>query len=158
GGKTEVTMRRVLVERAREDGIYMRGAAVTMEDVHIRDTLDGPGGQGYGMEVLYGAKGTRGTLQANRVVLERNYYASAGVAASDATFERSVFRGMDQAVPAGFGIISLLAPTLEPQNRRATVTLRQSVVQDAQGMAVAAQGSDMILESTVVRDTHRRGS
>lgn len=153
-GAVSATIRDSLVERATVVGVQVIGASVTIERSSIRDTDEtDPGGVGQGLVLQpHPQSGTasHGTLQS--CVLERNHTASIDVLGSTMTVEASVVRSTEPSRLSSRDGVGILA--VADSGLRASLTVRASLVHDNYARGIAALGSDLVVETTHVRDTY----
>src|SRR6185436_50836 len=90
-----LAVRRSLVERCTDTGIFLRGASGTLEQTRVRDTFAGPQPDQYGVGVLaQGDTGTgaRSTLSASSCVVEGTHGVALEAFSADVDAEGSAFR------------------------------------------------------------------
>jgi hypothetical protein len=147
-GPTGITVRRSLIERAREVGMYFSGSNGTVEDVVVRETLPVPMGLGRGIGIDGAAPGVRVTV--TRSLVERNHEIGVYVDGASATLESTVIRNTFPNAPSfvGRGINAQ-----DSGGARASVDVLRSLVERSHEIGVFAEASDVTIEATVVRDT-----
>ncbi|KYF53190.1 hypothetical protein BE08_38670, partial [Sorangium cellulosum] len=152
--RSSLALRASLLERNREAGAFVMGSDATIESTVVRDTVpasDGTGGIGLWIQDdrITNERATL-TLRASRI--ERNHDVGVLVSGSEATIESTVVRGTRQVREdaGGYGVSINNSPTTD---RRSSVTLRSSLVEQNHDVGVVAFGSDVTIEGTVVRDT-----
>ncbi|WP_437630269.1 right-handed parallel beta-helix repeat-containing protein [Sorangium sp. So ce854] len=141
-----------LVERNHEIGIRVSGADAAIESTVVRDTQrnsDGTSGRGIQVqESLDDHEPAKATIRNSLV--ERNHDGGVVVGGADVTIEASVVRDTQLSTgddPTGFGV------GVQPMTARANVTLRTSVLERNHHAAASVIGSDVSIESTILRDT-----
>ncbi|MBW2457300.1 MAG: hypothetical protein JRI68_22520 [Deltaproteobacteria bacterium] len=159
-GRPLVGIQGSLFERNRAISVFGLGAEVIVDATHVRDTLDEIAGvtAGRGLAVENdGDLGTRSSLWVTRSVVERSGDLGIFVGGSDALIETTVVRDVGPAgdKSLGRGIDVARHPvTLD----RGIVTIRQSLVERTQNVGIAAGGSDVVIETTWVREIYPDGS
>jgi len=145
------TLRRSLVERATSHGILMDGATASIDACVVRDTAPEAGGSlGLGIEAEAG-----GSLTVTGAVVERNHDIQLGIIGSDATVDGCVVR---DALPKqldgtdGYGVVAQFY-----EHRAALTALASTFERNATG-AILVEGSDAIVEDTLIRDTRSQAS
>lgn len=153
-----LTLRRVLATANRNVGLSLLGTAATFEDVVAQDTRARPGaGNGPGIEVgIDPYTGRAGDLTLRRGVVQGNERIGIHVHGADATVEEAVVRG---TTLEGEGISAGVSAEDEPAaGRRASLTLRRSLLASNRDVALSVLNSDAWIEDLVVRDTVIRPS
>ncbi|RLB48961.1 MAG: hypothetical protein DRI90_24950 [Deltaproteobacteria bacterium] len=151
-----VTLRGMLLDQNREAGVLVLGSDAIIEGTVVRNTLprasDQLGGVGIAIED-YPDTAEVPSLTLRGMLLEQNHEIGVLVEGSNAIIEGTVVRTtlprtVDQTFGRGISI------QYDPSTaQRASVTLRASLVEQNHDVGVHVNGSDAIIESTVVRDT-----
>ncbi len=148
-----VTLRACVVERNPGFGVRLLGADAVVEATVIRDTLPHPTTQSFGRGIDAMANSNSGDhsdLVLRFSVVERCHSTGVVLWGSQGTIEGSVVRNVSPDLGLakhGFGVS---ASALEME--RSALVLRWSVVELAHEAGVAAFGSDLTVEGTIVRD------
>ncbi|MBI4705771.1 MAG: right-handed parallel beta-helix repeat-containing protein [Deltaproteobacteria bacterium] len=161
GLPASLDVRQSLVERNGGSGVAVTGADATIESTIVRDTVGEPeSGIGVGIWLARNPQnGWPGQAAVRGSVVEGNIWVGVAVYGSRATIESTVVRqtqtlhggedGEDEGI-GGFGIV--IAQSSAPV-WRAAVALRASLVEKNHTAGVAVLGSDVLMSSTIVRDT-----
>ncbi len=173
-GLSDVELRGSLVEANADVGLFVVSADLTVVDSVIRGTLPNPNNQlfGRGIGVQPRCDETSGELNCEDYprsklivrgsVIEQNHDYGLFVSGAEATVEASVVRNtlpcaLDQSSGVGILIQPYCIDTATgPQcdvAGRALATLRGSVVEQNTTMGLSVNGSDAVVERTVVRGT-----
>lgn len=160
GRRAEVTVRASLLERNVDVGVFVTGSDLVMEGSVVRQTEAGPGGlNGFGLWVEQHAATTRArsTARISGSVLERNRGASILVQAADLLLDTTVVR--DTLVSEDNGAVGrALGLESDPETtERANAIVRASVLADSEDSGVHLSGSDLVLESAIIRNTRPGG-
>jgi len=138
---------RSLVESTTEVGVFFT-ESLTIEESVIRGTRSDPvfaGGNGIMVQ-------DDGQLQLLRSVVEENLEFGVYVLGSTAEVESSVLRNTKpQPTTKEYGLGLIDAKNMD--GKRATVTIRSSVVAANASVGIGVVDSDLTLETSVVRDT-----
>jgi hypothetical protein len=150
------SIRRVVSERNRGAGILIVGSDASVEAAVVRGTeFYSNLLAAYGIGIVYDL-GDRSVATVRSSVVEGNHDTGIFIAGSDATIEGTVVRD-SAAAPGepgdGWGI-GVQQDTESEQ--RGIAVVRSSLVARARGVGVVSLGSDLDLQSTVVRDTGPR--
>ena len=152
-GPSSITLRGSLVEQSRNTGVYVFGADATIEESVIRDTQPNAQrlfGRGLGVETN---AGTASTVVMRSSVIERTHENGIYLDGSSLSVEASVIR---DTLPDGNGYFGrgVNARSDGVSGVPATFVLRGSVVAQNGDVGVFAEGSDVTIEDSVIRDTH----
>lgn len=140
----------VLVERARDFGVYALAGTVTLDRSIVRDTRAAGGLRGYGAAAEDKASGKRGRVVVRASVIERNRETGVFAIGSDAIVEGSVVRNTVEADGTAFGAW-VTASTLA--SSRATLSVTDSVFDGLSGAAVYVVESDAEIANTSILRT-----
>jgi hypothetical protein len=152
-GQTAITIRRSLVERAAVIGVHAGGAAVTVEESVVRDTL--PGGalmSGFGISVEPGPTSMAPSfLTVRATVVERSHGVGINALGSSVHVEATEVRDgqLDAAGLFGRGFSVELQPG---SGAPSDLTLSGSVVERNTDGGVFVGASSAVVEDTVLRD------
>ncbi|MGK3987318.1 right-handed parallel beta-helix repeat-containing protein [Sorangium sp. So ce136] len=148
-----LTLRRSLLEQNRKAGMYIVGADAMIEATVVRDTQpisDGRFGRGISIESDPDTH-ERANVTVRASLLSKNHEFGIFVSTSDAMIEATVVQGTqpssDGSVGAGIKVED------DRAGRRATLALRASRLEHNHLSGVQIQGSDAVIEATVVRDS-----
>ncbi|RLB65702.1 MAG: hypothetical protein DRI90_01310 [Deltaproteobacteria bacterium] len=155
--RSQLWVRRSLIERNHQDGIRSFGANVTVQDTVIRDTLPAASGQGEGSGILMGpAVDDDGlsSLTLLRSVIAGNHSCGVCTTNANGTVEATVVRGTkarasDEQGGFGLGLIS----DRPSESTRPQVTVTSSVIEQSHSAGLAVAGLDVIVAALIVRDT-----
>lgn len=154
-GPTAIAVTRSLVEAATTNGVFVAGAAVTLEASVVRQTearSDELFGRGVAVQDDPDTGG-RADVTIRASLVERNRDIGVFVEGSDATIEDSVIRETEpRASDQTFGQ-GLNVRDAETTGARSTVTVRSSVLSKNRATGAFLSASDVTIESSVVRDT-----
>jgi hypothetical protein len=143
-----LTLRASLLEQNHDCGVLGTSSEATIDGAILRDTQpNGPGTAGVGVAMTGGAKVT---LHAS--ILEQNHGFGVLVRGSEATIDGAIVRDTQPISDGTFGRgieVQDDSDTLE----RATLTLRTSLLERNHDISVLVQGSEAMIEGSVVRDT-----
>ena len=149
-GETPATllMRRSLIERNHQAGVYAEGTDVTIEGSVVRETRDD--GEGVaGRDVVAQVRPTTGaptTLVLHTSLIERSEDGSMFLSGSHGTVEASVVR--DTLLSRGIS-----AQRSQATGAPSTLLLRTSLIERTGEMGIFVDGSEATIEASVVRDT-----
>ncbi|WP_437670771.1 hypothetical protein [Sorangium sp. So ce131] len=149
-----MTLRASLLEQNHEVGVLVMGSDATVEATVVRGpqaASDGTGGRGIDIVNDPGTK-ERATVTLRASLLEQNHGVGVLVMGSDATAEATVVRDTQPGGDEGHGA-GILLVGLKDDPKRATLTLRASLLEQNHGEGVLVQSADATIESTIVRDT-----
>jgi hypothetical protein len=145
-----------LVQRATEAGVFNGAGDMELAHSHVIDMLAHqvqPTSSGYGVLVTsFPPQGLRGQSFVHHTVVERSLAAAFAVVGTDASFDSVIAsdtRG-DQYEQFGYGVA--VQPHLG-DGARADVSIFGSLVERARTAGIVVQGSDGLIEATLVRDT-----
>ncbi len=151
-GLTSVVLRGSLIEQNEDVGVFVSGAAATIEATVVRSSLpdaQGEGGTGIAIQDEPQTK-ARANVTVRGCLVEQNYKGGVFVGGSDARIEATVIRSTLPGVQQGDGRGVMIQD--DPQiGARADVTVRGCLIEQNHGMGVTVVGSDAIVEATVVR-------
>jgi hypothetical protein len=165
-GVTSVRIVGSLIEQATELGIYVAGASAEVEASVVRATqlsATSNGGRGINVQLSCSSTSCNPNSRSNAVVrgslVEQNHYEGIYVMGSDVVVEASVVRGTlplaNGTMGRGIGVSPLCIGAMCDPSVRADVVVQGSVVEQNHDIGVAVFTSDVLVESTVVRDTQR---
>jgi uncharacterized protein DUF1565 len=153
-GPTSVTLRRSLIAHNHEVGVFVMGAAMTVEDVVVVDSQPVGGRFGRGLDVEPGTTPpTPSSVTVRRTVLDDNHEIGLFLHGSEATVEDLVVRGtlpQPADLEAGHGVTVQDDATT---GLRGTLAFRGGMVERSHDVGVFVGGSDATLERVVVRAT-----
>ncbi|MBI2393331.1 MAG: hypothetical protein HYV09_27355 [Deltaproteobacteria bacterium] len=152
GGPTTVTLRDSLIEGSGQIGLYVEGAAVTVERSVVRGTRGRVKGQPTNGVLARAGEVSKApsTLQVLRSVVDDNTTFGVHVADSVASIDGSVVRAthVSASNPAASGVtIQKLAPEAAPE-----LTVTRTLIEAHEGVGVDVAGSKATIESVTVRD------
>jgi hypothetical protein len=149
-GPASLSIVNVLIEASPEIGLLVAGVPATVEAVEIRGDPFGQPGGGRGIALRPGSNGAPAVVTLRRSLIELSRDVGIDIAGCEAIIEGTVVRDTQAATgPFGLGIqVSFLdAPSL--------VTLRGSLVERSRDENLYLSGSQVTVETTVVRDNVR---
>jgi hypothetical protein len=154
-GETSVTIRGSLIESTMDVGVFDAGVALVIDASVVRDTqqIVGDPRSGWGIGVQFSEDRRRGTLDMRSSVIERNHAVGIFAGGADVTIDGSLIRG---TLPDGPTQLDGRGISVEPYidtMQRSVLTVRSSVIAENHDLGIFAEGSDVIIEATVVRDT-----
>jgi hypothetical protein len=152
GERANVTVRGSLIERNREVGIFVIRSDAVVEATVVRDTtVNDQGLDGRGIVIQAHDSGARASGSVRACVVERNQTEGIFVSGSDALIEATVVRDsqLDPEERIGRGITFQDSAMAGPSIAK----LRSSLVERNQEGGVVLHGSQVLIESTLVRDT-----
>ncbi len=155
------TIRASVVERNHEAGVVVQGSDATIEATTIRTTQPrGDGINGRGVEVHQDPiTYERANVTIRASLLLQNHEVGVFASGSDATIESTIVRGTkpNGNDEGGGGIALADALGVDPaKHERASLMLRSSLLDQNQDFGVSVSGSDVTIESTIVRATRSR--
>jgi len=149
-GPVSMTVNDSLIEKMGEVGIYADEAALTIARSVIRDTVGSVQYQGRGLHLQTHADRPPGLATITACLIERNREMGIYVAGSHATIEgtvvRDTFPNSLQHAGRGLDVIDI-----DTTGQRSEVTVSGSVFERNQEMQIAAEGSNLVVESTTIR-------
>ncbi len=154
GESTGVVIRRSLIEGAAVGGVACFNGTLELHESVVRDTQpnsEGLNGMGVVIQDDNGGEPWP-VLTVVRSLIERNRYAGVAAVGADVTIEDSLIR--ETAVRATDGLGGNGVVLWDSAAGLAKATLTGTVLQDNHELAVYAAGADLVVERTVVRDTH----
>lgn len=159
GVRANIEVRRVHISNAHTIGIGAWGANALIEDSYIADTqprlFDGNAGLGVQAYVNLGSK-HRANLTLRRSVIQGAHYAGISVEDADAIIERTVVRDTFGAASDGSMGVGLRAHHSDATLPRASVDIRESVIERARFIGLVSSGADVAARGLVVRDVEPR--
>ncbi|WP_437965974.1 right-handed parallel beta-helix repeat-containing protein [Sorangium sp. So ce260] len=150
-GPAQLTVRGSLIEEAHTVGAHSRGAELVLESSVVRGTLEAGEFRGSGVAANRGEGNAPASIAVRASVIEQSRGTGVYVIASEATVEDSVIRdstGID-ADAAGMGVIV----SLNSRGLPGEASIRRSVIEGNEEAGIFVQGSSIVVEDTVVRDT-----
>ncbi len=151
--------RRVLVERARDFGVFALGGSVTLEGSIVRGTRSAPGNvRGYGVGAENSiARKKSGAVVVRGSIVEKNREVNVFAIGSSATVEGSLLRDTVEGATEGFGVwvtedVTTMLPT--------TLRIADSVIARSIRAGVHAVGSTAEIVNTAIVHTasNRKGN
>lgn len=160
GRRSELTMRRSVVEQSRESGVSIYGSTALVEDSVVRDTQpsDADSSDGSGISVWFQLDTKeRASLTLRRSVISHVYRGGISVQDSDLDVEATVVRDTkpDQSDQTG-GIGILCVDATEVAAGQSRIGIRRSVVERAHLAGIGTAGVSAAVESVAVRDIEAR--
>lgn len=154
-GPASFTLSRSLVERATEIGVYPQGVDATIAETVVRDTLPNAQQQfGRGIAVRdYAITGARSTATIRASVIEGNRYSGLHVSGSDVTVDGSVIRDQLEQPFDSAGGRGINAQLDLQSGQPPALQISGSVLERNRDAAIFADGTQLTIERTVVRDT-----
>ncbi|WP_437670759.1 hypothetical protein [Sorangium sp. So ce131] len=155
--RATLAVRGSLVEQNRESGVLVFNSDATIDSTVVRGTQprsDGTWGRGIDVS-LDPTTRRRATLALRGSLVEQNHELGVGVIGSDATIESTVVRDT-QPRGDGRGGEGIRAQHDEVTLERATLALRASLLEQNHESGIIVFGSDVTVDSTVVRTTRSR--
>jgi hypothetical protein len=150
-GPVSMTVNDSLIEKMGEVGIYADEAALTIARSVIRDTVGSVQYQGRGLHIQTHADRPPGLATITACLIERNREMGIYVSASHVTIEgtvvRDTFPNSLQHAGRGLDVIDI-----ETTGQRSEVTVRGSVFERNQEIQIAAEASDLVVETTTIRN------
>lgn len=149
---------RVVIEDSREIGLWLDGAAVSMEySVVRRTTANSEGNHGRGMAVQQDFTTLEPTrLQMQSSLVEDNQELGIFVGGSEATFTEVAVRAttFDTTALKGMGIALMPGMGQLP----ARLVLRGSEIVGSHAFGIQVYGSELLMERTLVSEVHPGGA
>jgi hypothetical protein len=148
--QSQVMLRSSLVEDNHAIGVHVLSSEATIESTVVRGTLpEGNGEFGRGINIQNNSETRqRSHVQLRGLLIEDNHGSGVFVGGSEATIESTVVRGASpDNGTGGFGV------TIQHTEERSHVQLRSSLIEDNREVGVYVWGSEVTIESTVVRGT-----
>ena len=153
-GPTRITLRDSLVEQNYDIGVFIAGSEATVESILVRDTVPiAPGLGGRGVNVQpQSSTGAPATMLLRTSLIERSQGVAVYVVGS-ATVEASVVRDTEpDSNGVGRGVNVEPHPTTGVPS---TLLLRGSLVERSHELGVLVGGSDVTVETSVIRNAGR---
>ncbi|WP_437315229.1 hypothetical protein [Sorangium sp. So ce385] len=150
-GPSQLTVRGSLIEEAHSVGAHSRGAELVLESSVVRGTLEVGEFRGSGVAANRGEGNAPASIAVRASVIEQSRGTGVYVIASEAIVEESVIRdgiGIDDEA-AGMGVLV----HRNTQGQPGEAAIRRSVIEGNEEAGMFVQGSSVIVEDTVVRDT-----
>ncbi|RLB63901.1 MAG: hypothetical protein DRI90_05855 [Deltaproteobacteria bacterium] len=151
-GPTSATLLDSLVELNRQIGVFQGASTITIERSVVRDTLPGASGAGGISAQESPTTGEPSLTTVRGSLVERNIGEGVFVQASEATIEASVIRDSVSAGPGHLGRGINIQDSVD-SGLPALVSVHTSVVERNSEDGLFVAGSEVTIESTVVRDT-----
>jgi len=154
--RPSVTVRRSVVERCREFGLWLADADAELEATVVRDVSpapDGTVGMGIGLFSGAAAPAARPILTIRSSVVERGRTTGVAVIGADATVEATIVRDIESQASDGRygrGISVEGEPT---SGARGSLALRGSIVERSREVGLVVLGADAEVDGTAVRET-----
>jgi Right handed beta helix region len=152
---TDLTMIGSRIDGGGVFGLHVFGSRATVERSIIQNTVPNPAGVfGRGVNAQYRPDfDLRSEVTLRQSVVEDAFSVGAFAANSDLTIEDSVIQRVapDIADP-GANLVGVQPSSLASDTIGSNLTLRRSRLNDAEGAGVFASGSQVDIESVVVRD------
>jgi hypothetical protein len=164
-GPASATIQSSLIERSHELAVYIGGGQVTVASSVVRGGSPGASQTtGHGVHVQISCTNAgcdpnaRGTLEMIGSLVEDTVEVGVYVTGSDATLDATVVRRTLPRPDATMGRGIYVGPSCSDAagcdpNSRANVTVRRSVIEQNHETGMLVLGSDVIVDTTVVRDT-----
>lgn len=153
---TPITLRGVLVERARKAAVLVAGAELTMESSVVRDTLAPTSGapNGFGVDALVNPTGGRpATVVLRRSIVERSLGSAILVSGSNVSLDGVLVRDT-MTRPSGERVGHGLSAGLDPKTKLApVVSIVGSVFERNTEAALGLDDATSRIERTTIRDT-----
>lgn len=155
-GATNTTVTGSLVEATTGFGVMATVSSLTFEAMSVRDTAPAAGAQfGRGLVIMSDSNGNRSEATVLGSVIERNRDAGLSVIGSTVTVEATVIRDTEAQGPSGAeqngdGIEAHVPPSSGEQS---VLVVRGSLIDGNHTTGIYAAGTDLTVETTVVRDT-----
>ena len=151
----QLTVEGSVLERNGGGGVFVVRGDATVRASVVRDSRgDDTGRAGRGIDVEDDAEtGIPSTLQVQQSVIEQSREVGVFIGGSEALLEATVVRETlpgDPRLGGGRGIEATSDPV---SKTRSNVTLRATVVERSHAIGINVIDSDVVVESTVVRDT-----
>lgn len=150
--------RRVLVERARDLGVYALGGTITLESSSVRDTRSASGGvRGYGVggeNRLSNGKLAHVVVRGS--IVERNRDAGVFVIGGTAKIEGSLVR--DTLLGPEKGGFAAWAQADDDRGVTSSMTIERSVLSGSVTAGVHAVKGELIIRDTAILRTRSRAS
>ncbi|MDI3289017.1 right-handed parallel beta-helix repeat-containing protein [Polyangium sp. 15x6] len=146
--RASITMRGSVIDENSKTGIIVEGADGLIDAVVVRDNL------GHGIEAVNRREtGHRSNVTVRASLIERNFEVGALVRASDVQIESTVMRETKpDATNEGLGIHAQ-----SDAGQRASLHVRGALIEKNLDTGIAVDGSEALIESSVVRETLPRG-
>jgi hypothetical protein len=159
-GESSTTVAHSLIEQVVDYGIFVIGTPATVEGVVVRDVFplaDGTRGHGIGMD-LDEEPGTRAAVTIRRSLVERAAGWGILTARSDSTLTGVLVRDPTPDPASELGGICLVSYPVNTPGQRATTVVSGSVLERCRMSSMIISGSDLEMDTTVVRDTAPQAS
>ncbi len=148
-GATSVTLRDSLVEHARGVAAFLWGSALTVEDSMMRDTATSLGeATGHAIVARLPASGAPTLLTVRGSYLTDNANIGIWVLGAQAVVEDTVIGGPTPQADRGINLYEDPATGIRGQ-----MTIRRTLIENMQLVALYAQAADLEVEHSVVRGT-----
>jgi hypothetical protein len=153
GKPAQLELQDSLVRKNANAGVVVLGSNAVVERTAVVETFEATDGQrgGYGVR-LDREKGTAGKLELRDSLVAANQAIGLHVRGSEATVDRSVFRGtqLSAAGDDGYGVRVGASPQT---GERGKLVLRDSLVNGNRTMGISLRGAEAVLERVVVQGT-----
>jgi hypothetical protein len=134
-------------------GVFLRGAAGTVENTVVRGTRPrSDSGGGHGINIQDGEQsGRRSELSVRTSVLEDNTNKGLALLGADVEMDDSVIR---DTLPGkgGFGLGAHIERR-SSNDERSSATVRRSVVEGSWAIGMYVTGGDLSVDASIIRDT-----
>jgi hypothetical protein len=148
-GPTSLTLRASLIEKAVELGAATIGSTLTVEDSVIRDVaVSSTGVVGGGLRGELSPLGNPATMVLSHSLIERVHHAAVFLLGGAVSVDSSVLRDV---APDGNGFARGVGGEAE-QGLVSNLQIERSLIERSQEIGIAALGSLLSVDSTVVRD------
>ena len=154
-GQSSATIANCLIEQVVDYGIFVIGTPATIEGVVVRDVFplaDGTRGHGIGMDIDE-EPGTRAVVTIGQSIVERAAGWGILTARSDSTLSGVLVRDPAPVAGSALGGICLVSYAVNTVGERATTAVSGSVLERCLLSSMIISGSDLEMDTTVVRDT-----
>ena len=152
-----ITVRATLVERGTGYGIFIQGADVTIDGSVVRDTEEGLVAQNELGRGLFAQTdpntGVRPLLVVSGSLFERNRDNGITLSGADGIVETTVVRDTRSSAFDGLRGRGIFVRDNEVTQERSDAIVRDSLIVENRETGMLVVGSDLQLESTVVRDS-----
>jgi hypothetical protein len=138
-----------IVERNREVGVFANAASVSIAGSVVRDQLPNDGASLGGKGVVAQSDVVRATLELNDSVFERNHDVAINTVGADAVIADTTVRDVFALALGGRGM-SLETHPMSAE--RSSVSVSSCVIERTSHAGIVALGSDLTVDTSVVRD------
>jgi hypothetical protein len=154
-GPTQVMLTRSLIEAAGDTGAFIGAAATTIEATVVRGTRAKPSAPGSGRGIVAGDRpetAQRATVTVRSSLVENNTDLGVFVWGSDATIEATVVRDTQPSSEGKSGWGMAIQDHAE-SGQRSIGRIDGSVIERNHDLGILVSGSDVTMQTSVVRDT-----